>query len=412
MTHCDQKRGAGPLVTSAQRLRHIFLASQLALSFVLLAGAGLLGLSLKRAMAVSPGFQANDVLTAQISLAGNNYPSTDADLNFTERLMTELGHQPGVIASGVVNNIPFSGRSGKSAAYVVGHVIRRGESARGHYSYGAGGDYFRAMGFSLHEGRFLTAADSRRKERVCVVDEDFARYYWPHTSALGHRLFQGSEAGAARDAFTVVGVVGGVKQAALTDETPQGAVYYPYFYRPDSNIFVVVRASASPESLGSTLQRIVRRIDPELPVNDVRPMDARIADSLIARRSPALLGGLFAGIALLLSAIGTYGVLSYAVAQRRREIGVRIALGARPEQIRAQFFRMTVRLLAGGMLLGLLGAWLTGQAMRAVLFHVPPLDAAVLASAALVLIVVSFGACLLPARRAARVSPIEALAEN
>jgi ABC-type antimicrobial peptide transport system permease subunit len=173
-----------------------------------------------------------------------------------------------------------------------------------------------------------------------------------------------------------------------------------------------VRASTRPESLGLTLQKVVRQIDASLPVSNIRSMDARIADSLVTRRSPALLAGLFAGMALLLIAIGTYGVLSYAVAQRRREIGVRMALGARPEQIRRQFFSLAMRLLAGGMILGVIGAWLTGRAMEAVLFHVPGLNPAILVGAAAIIAVASLAACLIPAYRAARISPMRALADE
>ncbi len=406
----SESRG-GTSGRAAQLLRHSFVIAQIALALVLLAGAGLLGLSLKRAMAVSPGFRADRVLTGQISLVGNKYPAASAALTFTDRLMDELSHQPGVLAAGVVTNIPFSGRNGKSAAKVEGHVLRPGESPRGHYSYGVGGDYFRAMGFSLRAGRLLTAADSRRAERVCVVDEDFAHYYWPHASALGHRLFQGSEAGPDSQAFTVVGVVGSTKQAGLTEDTAQGAVYYPYIYRADNNIFVAVRAATSAESIKLTLQKVIRQIDPALSVNDVRSMDTRIADSLVARRSPALLASLFSAIALLLTAIGTYGVLSYAVAQRRREIGVRMALGAQPAQIQNQFVSLGLRLLSAGTIFGIVGAWLTGQAMRAVLFHVPALNPSTLAAAVGILAVVSLAACLLPARRAARISPMQALAD-
>jgi predicted permease len=407
----SESRG-GTTGHAAQRLRHGFTVAQIALSFVLLAGAGLLGLSLKRAVAVSPGFQADHVLSAQLSLVGDKYPSPVTGLIFTEALINKLERQPGVSFAGVVNNVPFSGYSGKSAAHVVGHTLRPGESPRGHYSYGVGGDYFRAMGFSLWEGRFLTAEDSRRQQRVCVVDRDFARYYWPGSSALGHRLFQGSDPGPDAEAFTVVGVVGEVKQAGLTDDAAQGAVYYPYIYRPSNRIFVLARATGLPGSLALTLRTVVRQIDPELSVDDLRPMDARIADSLAARRSPALLAGVFSTIALLLTAIGTYGVLSYAVSQRRREIGVRMALGARPDQIRGHFFRLALRLLACGATLGVVGAWLTGHAMRTVLFHVRAFDGTTLAAAAVIVSAVSLGACLLPARRAARISPMEALADE
>jgi len=244
------------------------------------------------------------------------------------------------------------------------------------------------------------------------VDEDFARYYWPNGSAIGQRLWDGSAPGKDAEAFTVVGVVGGVKQAGLTEDGAQGAIYYPYVFRIGDSVFVTVRTSLPPESLGLALQKVVRQIDPDIPVNDLRSMKTRIADSLVARRSPALLSGLFSGIALLLTAIGTYGVLSYAVTQRRREIGVRMALGAQPGQIRSQFFYLSLRLLAGGIILGVIGAWLTGQAMQAVLFHVPALNLAILAGVVCMMGLVCLAACLLPSQRAARISPMEALAEE
>ena len=404
----SESRG-GTTGRAAQILRHSFVVSQIALAFMLLAGAGLLGLSLKRAMAVSPGFRADHILTGQISLPWKNYPDPAGRLAFVERLMDKVGRMPGVVSAGVANNVPLSGNSGKSAATVKGRVPRPGESPRGHYSYWVGGDYFGALGFSLRAGRFLTADDSRRSARVCVVDEDFARYYWPDGKVLGQRLFEGSEEGKDADAFTIVGVVGSVKQEGLTEDAAQGAIYYPYFFNED-RLFVAVRTGVSPDSLALRLQEAVRQIDPDLPVNDIRSMETRIADSLATRRSPALLAVLFSGIALLLTAIGSYGVLSYAVAQRRREIGVRMALGARPEQIRSQFFSFGLRLLCFGTALGVLGAWLAGRAMQAVLFHVPALDFAVLGGATAVMAVVCLAACLLPSHRAARVSPMEALA--
>ncbi len=394
-----------------QVLRHTFIVSQIALAFILLSGAGLLGLSLQRLMEISPGFQSDHVLTGQILLPWADY-SEAGRLQFVQSLMDKLNNSPGVLSAGVVNNVPFSGNVGKSAATVAGHVRRPGESARGHYSYGADGDYFRAMGFSLRAGRFLTAEDSRRSARVCVVDEDFARYYWPRASAIGQRLWDGSEAGKDAEAFTIVGVVGDVKQAGLAENQAQGAVYYPYSFRIGDSVFVAVRTSLPPQSFALTLQHEVRQIDPNVPISDLRSMDTRIADSLIDRRSPALLAGLFSGIALLLTSIGTYGVLSYSVAQRRREIGVRIALGAQPSQIRTQFLSLSLRLLAAGTLLGLIGAWQAGRAMRSLLFQVPPLSVAVLAVAACVTSAACLAACLLPSQRAAQISPMEALTEE
>lgn len=396
---------------SIQFFRHAFVVVQVALAFVLLTGSALLALSLKRALAVSPGFAGMHVLTGQVSLVGDKYPSARSGLDAGDRLAALLENQPGVAAAGFATNVPFSGNSGKSAATVVGHVLQPRESPRGHYSYGVGGEYFKAMGFQLLAGRFLGGNDSRQAERVCVVDEDFAHYYWPGQSALGHKLFMGGTAGAPNEAFTIAGVVKSVKQAGLTDEAAQGAVYYPYIYRPDNNIFIAVRALSKPAQLRRTLERSVHRLDPELAVSDMRSMEQRVDESLTGKRSPALLAELFAAIALLLTAIGTYGVLSYAVAQRRREIGVRMALGARPEQIRNSVRAVTLRLFAAGSVLGIVGAWAMAKSLSTILFHVASFSLPVLAAAALVMAVIGFAACAIPAWRAARVSPAEALAE-
>jgi len=396
----------GTVSRAAQRLRHGFIVAQIALAFVLLAGAALLGLSLKKVMAVSPGFRADHVLTGEVTV-----PFSYNARPFLDRLLEAIGRQPGVAAAGAITNVPLSGESGKSAVTPKGYVPPAGESLHGHYLYQVTGDYFTALGIPLREGRFLTSADSHRAERVCVVDEDFARRYWPRGrggGALGQRVFQGNDSDDAK-LFTIVGVVGAVKQAELTEPHGQGAVYLPFMDSDGINIFVVTRTSQRPEAFAETLRRLVRAANPDLAIDNLRSMETRIAESLIARRSPALLAGIFAGVALLLAAIGTYGVLSYAVAQRRREIGIRMALGAQREQIGAQFLSLGLRLLAAGTVLGLIGAWLAGRAMQSVLFDVPALPDATLLGVALVMSVVSLIACLIPARRAAKVDPLVAL---
>ena len=407
----SEARG-GSASHTAQRLRNGFVVAQIALTFVLLAGAGLLGLSLEQASAVSPGFRADHVLTAQISLPSSAYQDWAARVAFNQRLLRELAREPGVLTVGMINNLPFSGNSGKSATTVVGHVPRAGESARANYDYGVDGDYFAAMGFTLREGRFLTGSDSARESRVCVVDEDFARFYWPHEKAVGQKLFRGSDRLDDKEAFTVVGVVGAAKQVGPTETGAQGAVYYPYEFRTDGSLFVAVRTSMAPESFGGELRQAVRGIDPQLAVSDLQTMDARVADSLITQRSPALLAGLFSLIALLLTSVGTYGVLSYAVALRRVEIGVRMALGARPEHIRRQFMLLAGRLVIVGAAIGVVGAWSGGQAMQSLLFRVSPVDVRVLVGVAGVITFVSLLACLLPSQRAARISPMEGLGSS
>ena len=394
---------------AAQRLRHAFLVAQLALAFTLLAATGLLGLSFEKAMAVSPGFRPDHVLVGHVSLPGGTYPTGAAVLGFSQRVTDALGRQPGVTAAGIVTNVPLSGQTIKSAVSVEGYQPRPGESARGHYGYGVGGDYFAAMGLSLVAGRLPTADDLAGDARVSVVDEDFARHYFAGADAVGRRIFQGPNLGPEADAFTIVGVVAPIKQAALTEAARQGAAFFPFRRRMDNQFYVVVRTSVAPAAFAGTLRRVVRSLDPDLPVNDVRSMDAMIGDSLVARRSPAVLAGLFSCLAVLLTAVGIYGAVGYAVAERRREIAVRVALGATPRQIRAGFLSLGGRLVAAGTALGLAGAWAAGHGMRALLFEVPPTDPRVFAAAAVVTGGVALVACLIPSRRAARVAPVEVL---
>ncbi|HEX6216678.1 MAG TPA: ABC transporter permease [Vicinamibacterales bacterium] len=396
----------GTVSRATQRVREGFIVAQIALAFVLLAGAALLGLTLKNVMAVSPGFRADHVLIGQFTLPYGRF-SGDQRVAVLDRLLEAIGQQPGVAAAGTITNVPLSGDDGKTAITPKGYVPQPGESPQGHYFYGVTGDYFSALGIPLREGRFLTSADSHRPERICVVDEDFARRYWPKGGALGQRVFQGAKSEDAR-LFTVVGVVGAVKQAELTEPQGQGAVYVPFRDRA-TNVFVVTRTSQRPEAFADSLRQLVRATDPELAIDDIRSMDTRIAESLIARRSPAVLAGIVAGVALLLAAVGTYGVLSYTIAQRRREIGVRMALGAQTHHIQTQFLSLGLRLLAAGIVLGVMGAWAAGKGMEGVLFGVPKLHFATLLGTALVMTAVSLVACLIPVRRASRVDPMTAL---
>ena len=393
---------------AGQRLRESFIVAQISLAFILLAGAGMLGLSLKRTMAVSPGFQPDHVLTGHMYLPWKKYRDASSFMAFGEQLMEELGHQPGVSVTGLTTAMPF-GKSGDNTVITVpGYQPKAGESVVLHPVYAVTGRYFAAMGIPLREGRYLDTADSHRAQQVCVVDEVLARRYWPRGSAVGQQVFNSIET-KADTAFTIVGVVGAAKENDLTARQVNGAIYLPYSRYFSRQLFVVARTSLPPESLESSLRKSVRRSDPEMAVSDIRSMELRIDASLIARRSPALLAGIFAEVALLLTAIGTYGVLSYTVSQRRREIGLRMALGASPGQVLAQFLSFGAKLLAVGIVLGTLGAWVVGRALSGVLFGVGVNNPGVLAAAAVVMMVVVLLAVFIPSRRAARVCPTEAL---
>ncbi len=327
---------------------------------------------------------------------------------FITKLEDALQALPGVTAAGVTTGLPFTGGNDNNAISIEGHVLEPGESIQAHFTSGVTADYFGAMGVPLREGRFLTADDLQGTQKVCVVDEAVAHRYWPKGGALGHRLKNGAP-DEKNDFSTIVGVVGAVKQNDLADQKANGAVYFPYAQYASSSFMIVVRTAQAPESLGPVLRSAVLRLDPELPLNDLKTMTARVDDSLASRRIPFLLAGIFAGVALVLAAVGIYGVLAYSVLQRKREIGVRMALGAQPEQILAQFLGLGGRLLLIGLPFGLIGAWMAGRAMTGLLFGVEPANPLVLGGTAAVLALVTLLACLLPSRRAARVSPMEAL---
>ena len=403
----SEARG-GTVSRAAQRVRHGFIVAQIAIGFVLLAGTGLLGLSLTRVLATPPGFQAEHVLTGRIDLPWKNYPDDKKRLAFIERLLGELRILPGATAVGICSGLPFTGDNSNNATLIEGVELKPGDSIRAHNTSAAVGEYWSTLGIPLVAGRLLEDADNHRKPKVCVVDEAFAKRYWPNGSALGHRLVNGGVF-KEEDAHTIVGVVGNVKQADLTEADGTGSIYYPYASYASTGFSVVMRTPMAPEAMASMLKKTVLKIDPELPVDDLKPMQARIEDSLVSRRSPALLAGIFSGVALVLTAVGTYGVLAYAVGQRRREIGVRMALGALPRQVLTQFLGLGVRLLLIGVVLGVFGAWAAGSAMKSVLFGVGAINPWILSATAGLLAAVVLLAVFLPSYRASKVSPIDAL---
>jgi predicted permease len=402
-----ESRG-GTTSRSAHRLRHTLITAQFALAFTLLVGAGLLGLSFSKVLAVKPGFRPENLLTGGISLPWERYKDEKSRYAFIGRLGRELRAIPGVTAVGFTTGVPFGGSVDDNAVSIEGQPPAPGESLRTHYTSGVAGDFFAAMGISLREGRLLTDDDSAGTVRVCVIDEDVAQRYWPGKSPLGHRLFNGTP-DKPEEAFAIVGVVGAVQQKDLADRHAKGSVFFPYIHYAGTSFTALVRTVLAPQSAGPALRAAVLRVDPELPVDDLKTMEARLDESLVARRSPLMLAGIFAGIALVLAAVGIYGVLAYAVAQRRREIGVRMALGALPQQILGQFLSLGGKLVIVGSLIGGIGGWLTGRAMQGLLFGVSAFHPAVFAGTAAVLGLVAMVACLAPAVKAARVPPMEAL---
>jgi predicted permease len=393
----------------AERLRRGFIVAQIAFSFVLLAAASLLGISLQRAMAIVPNFRSAGVTAAQFTLPWSGYHDGPAFAGFFDRLLAEAARLPGVGAVGVATMLPVSGGNDTQAVSVEGRAAPAGTPIATPLQVGVGGDFFRTMDVPLVAGRYLDATDASRRGCTCVVDETFARREFREGHAVGGRIHRGAEPGPDVQVCTVVGVVRTVPFGSLTDAAAPGVIYYSWDDTMARTYHLIVRSAASAETLGPSLARLVRTIDPELPLTDVRSMDARLAESLQPRRTPALIAGAFALTALLLAAIGLYGVMAYAVAARTNEFGVRMALGA----MRADVLRLVLgqggRLVAWGLVLGLLVTVWTSSLLSRLLFGISATSPVALGLVALGLAAVAGTACLVPAVRAARVTPLVAL---
>jgi predicted permease len=395
---------------AAQSLRSIFIVAQVALAFVLLSGAGLLGLSLKKVMETPPGFRADNILTGHISLPWKDYSDEKSHVAFIKRLLPALQSLPGVNGVAINDGAPFTD-SGNDSAVTVEGATEKGVAIHAHYLRSVTSDYWSIMGIPLLEGRLINDWESQSDFQVCVVDKSFAERYWPGASALGRRLSNGPSLDPKKT-VTVVGVVADVKERNLSENIGHGMVYFNAARMAPNGFYVLIRTAIPPSSMATTVRKAILALDPGLPLDDVHTMQSRIDDTLVVRRSPAVLAGIFSGVALLLAAIGTYGVLAYAVGQRKREIGVRMALGAQPSQVLSLFMGFGATLLGIGVALGIAGAWMAGRAMQKLLFGIDPLNLAVLAASTAIMVIVVFFAILLPSRRAAGINPIEALRDD
>lgn len=405
----SEARG-GTASSAAVRLRRGFIVAQIALAFALLTGAGLLGLSLRRAMAILPGFRPDHVIAGQFNLTWNNYPQLDTFHKFFDRLFEKTAGMPGVVAVGATTSLPVSGPTGGDAMTIKGYVPPRGDSGLIiHDDIAVAGDYFAAMGIPLIYGRYLKPEDAGSAQLTCVVDETFARHYWPDGAALGKEVYNGTRPPADAKYYTIVGVVGSVKQLSLTEKRGRGALYVPYSREYARQYVLVARTTLPPEAVANTLVRAVREADSDVPLTHLRTMEVSLSDSLSTRRTPALMAGVFAASALFLATFGLYGVMAYSVAQRTREFGVRMALGARDREVLRLVFAEGVRLAVIGLVCGVILSLVLTRFMSFMLYGVQANDpSAFVGVAAVITIVVSF-ACLLPARRASKVDPMVAL---
>lgn len=409
---------SGTSSRSARGARRLLVASQVAFAFMLLIGAGLLLVSFERILAVEPGFQPARLLTARVSPPAARYREDAQLIAFGDRLLQGIRALPGVESAGLTSVIPFGGDTSDSVILAEGYQMAPGESLISPYRISASPGYLEALQVPLMSGRLFTDSDTASSPPVVIVDDVLARKFWPGQDPVGRRMFQPENAedftkpGPNTRWLTVVGVVGETKLAGLVNsDTRFGTYYFPVSQDAIRTMTLAVRTTGDPVALTNAIRQTLASIDPELPLYSVRTMEDRISESLSDRRTPMVLAALFAGVALFLAAMGLYGVLAYQVAQRRKEIGIRMALGSEPKGIFALILREGIMLLASGLAAGLVGAFAIRRAMESQLYGVSAMDPLVLGGVALVLAIVAVIACIVPARRAARIDPNVALAE-
>jgi putative ABC transport system permease protein len=400
----DNSRTAGP-GPAARRLRGALAIGELAAACVLIIGAGLVLKSFWRLMQVSPGFATERVLKAELDPPQARYPDGPQLTVFYQMLLDRLRQVPGVVAAGVTNSLPMTGSGPTTWLTIEGRPRPAGEPPEVNYRT-ASPDYFRALQVPVLAGRTFTEGDTAASMAAVVVNRTLAERFFRDRSPLGQRIRIGPNPAAAWR--TIVGVVGDMHQAG--PESPaQPELYLPVTQDVFAGLYLAVRTTGDPAAFASTLRDLVHTIDPQLPVIAIATMEEILGEHVASRRLLMILLTVFAGIALLLSLVGIYGVMGNVVSHRTNEIGVRMALGAQRHEILAMILRDGVRLGVSGLGLGLALALLISRFLTAVLFGVAPTDAGTYAAVVVLMLLVCLVACYLPARRAARVDPLMAI---
>ncbi len=398
-----------------QRARKLLVLSQLAMAFVLVAGAGLMARSFQKVRQVDPGFDGEGALTFRVSLPGAEYDSRSAVAGFYGQLIERLEGLPGVVGAGAGSKIPLemSGRN-ISIVSIEDRPVDPGDLPPVANTQLVTAGFLEALDLPLLEGRTFDRTDHYSDTRAVVVNRPFAERFWPGESALGKRVHPSLAEGETAW-FHIVGVVGGARDEALTKE-PEPIIYYPVtglegledVYWP-MEMSLLLRTEARPATLASLVRAQVRELDPHLPITDVRTMGEVVSESTTQLGFAMLLVVVAAAIALVLAAIGVYGVMSYDVTRRTREIGVRLALGAQSAAVSGMVVRQGATIAGIGLAVGLASALTLTRLLRALLFGVSPTDPATLGLVLLTLFGVALLASYLPARRAASVDPLVAL---
>ncbi|MGH7939384.1 MAG: ABC transporter permease, partial [Bryobacteraceae bacterium] len=388
------------------RFRNGLVISEVALALVLLTGAGLLLKSFVRLQNVNPGFNPQNVLTAEVSLPALRYPDDKSQANFFAELDRRVSDLPGVSAFGLTTILPMSGINSDSSFGIEGQVYNDAHPMPDEEIRLVSPGYFKALQIPLLQGRPFSAADKQDAPRVVLINHALAQRYWPNEQPIGKRITIYTGNGKAWG--TIVGIVSDMHHKGL-DQPVAPEYYLPLAQGPYSSMILAVRSTQDPRSLTNAIRQTVQAIDPALPIAHVRTLDQVIADSVAPRKLAVVLLAVFAAVALALAAVGIYGVMSFLVVQRTHEIGVRMALGAqRSDVLRLVIWHAGI-LVGTGTLIGLVAALLSTSALRTALYQVNAIDLPTFLGVTFVLALVAFVASYIPARRATRADPMIAL---
>ena len=392
------------------RLRSVLVVSEVALSLVLLVGAGLMIRSFEKLNQVDPGFKPAQVMSLGVAILRTKYPEDQHVAQVYSQILERAANTPGVLSAGAISDLPLMGSNTSDSFTIEGRPPIPKEAEPSTEYHVVTPRYFESMGIPLSSGRDVADTDTRQSPNVVVINDAFARRHFAGENPLGHRLrLQGQE----RDPLLVVGVVGNVRQLGL-DQQPPPEVFVPFLQDPLSTTYqramtIVARSKSDPGAIAGPLRAAVTSVDKSLPVFAFKPMTEYMHDSLSRRRFSLILLSIFSGVALVLAAVGIYGVISYGVTQRTHEMGIRMALGAKPRDVLTLVVRQAMVLALAGVGIGLLASLALTRLMKGLLFSVSVTDPMTFVAIALLMTLIALLACLIPARRATKVDPLVAL---
>ena len=395
---------SGGLSIRHDKLRGALVIAELAISLPLLVGAGLLVRSFVRLANVSPGFNPQQVVSMNVGAYGPKFKDPTTRVQFYQQLAERIRHLPGVTATGAVSALPLTSAIGWGGMHIEGYVPPSNEPELQVDQRASTPPYFSAMQIPLIRGRMFAETDTDKMPPVAIVDQKMADRFWPGGDAIGKRIRPSDDS----PWITIVGVVGVVKEYGLDTDTRM-VVYYPHALRPNGSMYVVARTASDPASTTTAITHLVNAINPDVPVYDVATMEQRVQDSIARQRFAMTMLGAFAGFAMILAAIGIYGVMSFLVTQGTADIAIRVALGARRASILSLVFLQGMWLAFLGIVVGLIGALGLTRMMSSLLFGVTPTDPLTFFSVLTLLLLVALSACLFPAGRAMRIDPMVAL---